>query len=163
MIPGWFTPNTSKTILAPCTRLCLVLVNEYAKGGSCVVLLFQPPCWHCVECATHHEQDVRKEWHPYMWHEHAITEWSRQVISIVAAVWSFVHLPLRLSSRNKKVLWPGCEACAMATFTKRTWHWCGSLQERGGIAAASYWRWVECAIYHEWDVHKEQYPHTVFF
>ena len=27
-------------------------------------MLLQPLCWHCTECAVHHEQNVRKEQHP---------------------------------------------------------------------------------------------------
>jgi len=26
----------------------------------------QPLGWHCVECAIHHERDVREEQHPYV-------------------------------------------------------------------------------------------------
>jgi len=37
-----------------------------------------------VECVIHHERDVREEQHRYLWHEQAITEWLRRMISIVA-------------------------------------------------------------------------------
>jgi len=33
--------------------------------------------------------------------------WS--LLLLAAIVWSFAHLPLGLSNRNKMVLWPGCE------------------------------------------------------
>ena len=38
----------------------------------------------------------------YMWHEQAIIEWLRHIISMLlaATVWSFVHMPLGLSNRN---------------------------------------------------------------
>jgi len=44
-------------------------------------------CQHVwsIECAIHHERDVREEQHhTYMWHEQAITQWSWRMISIVA-------------------------------------------------------------------------------
>jgi len=47
-------------------------------------LLLQPLCWHCAECAVHHERNVREEQRPYMWREQAIIEWSYQVNSVVA-------------------------------------------------------------------------------
>jgi len=47
--------------------------------------LLQPLRWCCVDCVIHHKWDVREEQHHmYMWHEKAITEWSRRAISIVA-------------------------------------------------------------------------------
>ena len=51
--------------------------------GSFQVL--QPLRWCCVECAIHHERNVREEQHhTYMWREQAIIEWSWHVDSIVA-------------------------------------------------------------------------------
>jgi len=28
-------------------------------------VMLQSIGWRCVECAIHHERDVREEWHPY--------------------------------------------------------------------------------------------------
>jgi len=75
----------------------------------------------------------------YMWHEQAIVEWSWRGSSANINVWtiehddslayaesdhgvwtllllaatgrSFTHMSLKLSDRNKMVLWPGCEGC----------------------------------------------------
>ena len=48
--------------------------------------LLQPLRWRGVECEIHHEQDARDEQHHvlYMWHEQAMIEWLRRMISIVA-------------------------------------------------------------------------------
>ena len=45
-----------------------------------------------------------------MWPEQAIIQWS--LLLLAAAVRSFAHMPLRISDRNKMVLWPGCEGRA---------------------------------------------------
>jgi len=54
-------------------------------GRAYKKMLLQPLRWCCVECAIHHERDVREEQHSiYLWRKQAIIEWSRRVISIVA-------------------------------------------------------------------------------
>jgi len=62
----------------------------------------------------------------YMWHEQAIIEWSWHVISILlaATVWSFAHLPLRLSDRNNTTMafWVACSRpCFLRQTGDRTW------------------------------------------
>jgi len=47
------------------------------KQGRLFEVLFkmvQPLRWCCVECAIHHERNVREEQHPYMWRKQAIIE-----------------------------------------------------------------------------------------
>ena len=66
-------------------------------------MLFQPFQLFCVDCAIHHERDVREEQHhTYMWREQSIIEWSWHVNSILltATVRSFAHMPLGISDRN---------------------------------------------------------------
>jgi len=43
--------------------------------------------------------------------------WS--MLLLAATVWSFVHLLLGLSNRNKMVLWPGCEGYARRNLHKK--------------------------------------------
>ena len=33
---------------------------------TCTLEMLQPLGWRCVECAIHHERDVREEQHPYI-------------------------------------------------------------------------------------------------
>jgi len=35
-------------------------------GVSFYYVLLQPLRWRCIECAIHHEREVRKEQHPYI-------------------------------------------------------------------------------------------------
>ena len=43
--------------------------------------------------------------------------WS--LLLLATSVWSFAHLSLRLSDRNKMVLWPGCEGRANCRLHKK--------------------------------------------
>ena len=59
----------------------------------------------------------------YIWREKAIVAWSRRMISVVAcchsAKRSFAHLLFELSDRNKMVLWPVFEGCAVWNLHKK--------------------------------------------
>ena len=54
------------------------------SGMFVTIDVLHPLGWRCVECAIHHERDVRRITPVYMWDEQALTEWSRRVISIDA-------------------------------------------------------------------------------
>ena len=41
------------------------------------------------------------------------------LLSLAATVWSFAQMPLRLPNRNKMLLWPGCEGCAVLSLPKK--------------------------------------------
>jgi len=66
----------------------------------CVVL--QPLRWRCVDCVIHHEWDVR-EAQQYIYvnkqYQSDRGEWS--LLLLGATVWSFAHMSLGLSDRNK--------------------------------------------------------------
>jgi len=44
--------------------LCFPLFVWFARAALLAMVL-QPFRWRCVECAVHHERDVREEQHPY--------------------------------------------------------------------------------------------------
>ena len=44
--------------------MCFALFVWVARAAPSTML--QPLRWRCVECAVHHERDVREEQHPYM-------------------------------------------------------------------------------------------------
>jgi len=81
------------------------------------------------------------------------------LLLLAATVWSFAHLWLRLSDRNKIVLWPGCEGYAKCSLhTKNVQSVWFIVKKRGcccnlsaGVALS------ECAVYHERNVHEEQH------
>jgi len=43
------------------SRLCFALFVWFARAA--LLAMLQPLRWHCVECAVHHERDVREEQH----------------------------------------------------------------------------------------------------
>jgi len=59
------------------------------------------------------------------------------LLLLAATVWSFEHLPLGLSDRNKTVLWPGCGGRAVWNLHKKTCDRCSSLWKGGDVVAAS--------------------------
>jgi len=66
-------------------------------------MLLQPLRWRCIDCVIHHEQDVREE-QKYIRVARASNikrdcdAWS--LLLLAAAVWRFVHMPLRISDCN---------------------------------------------------------------
>jgi len=77
-------------------------------------LMLQPLRWRCVECVIPHERMCAKNNSIYPWHEQAIIEWLRRMISIVACCRSVTLCAhaARVFDRNKMVLCPGCEGRA---------------------------------------------------
>jgi len=118
---------------------------EFPQQLLQTLVLLQPPCWCCVECVIHHEQDVCKEQHHmHMWHEQAIIEWSHQVISILlaATVWSFAHLLLRLSDRNKWCCDQDVKVVPDPALTKKTSNRCSLLQKGGDVVSRLVLHWM---------------------
>jgi len=48
------------------SELVLYLGHVFLSQLHFGVVLLQPLDWRCVECAIHHERDVREEQHPYI-------------------------------------------------------------------------------------------------
>ena len=44
--------------------MCFALFVWFARVA--LLAMLQPLRWRCVECAVHHERDVREEQHPYI-------------------------------------------------------------------------------------------------
>jgi len=61
-------------VKAVCILLVSFTLSHFHKSTPTLLQVFQPFGWRCVECAIHHEQDVREEQHPHMWREQAIIE-----------------------------------------------------------------------------------------
>ena len=79
--------------------------KERAIGAVCCEkgMLLQPLCWRCAECMVHHKRNVRKEqYHIYVAQaSNNMSDLVRWTLLLLAAtVWSFAHMPLRLSNRN---------------------------------------------------------------
>ena len=103
---------------------CLTnLINNYTLF-SCTFCLLDYFVWLCCNFSVDIVVNVwfttngicAKNNTIYMWHEQAIIEWLRRVISIVACC-------LGLSDHNKMVLWPGCEGhagCSLHTKNMRS-------------------------------------------
>jgi len=97
----------------------------------------------------------------YVWYKHAIIEWSRHVISIVACCHSAKLCMLSRSSfpnRNKMVLWPGCEGGArfrLHTENVRSVRFI--VKRRGCCCNHSAGVALKCAVRHEWNLHKEKH------
>jgi len=54
--------ETCKDIRKLRRTLCLLIFSKWAQPNiKHVVLVLQPIGWRCVECAIHHERDVREE------------------------------------------------------------------------------------------------------
>jgi len=59
-----------------------------------------------------------------------IAAWS--LLLVAATVWSFAHIPLGISDRNKMVLWPGCGGRAeFSLHTKNVWSVWFVVKRRG--------------------------------
>jgi len=43
------------------TMVCTMVYTDFFTSNSLKILLLQPLSWRCVECAIHHERDVREE------------------------------------------------------------------------------------------------------
>jgi len=87
----------------------------------CWWILLQPLHWCCVECVIHHEQDVRKEQH----HIYVARTSNNRVIAVhdlycclLPQYEALCTCCSSFSSRNKMVLWPGCEGCALWSLQK---------------------------------------------
>jgi len=65
------TVSASRTVRWSCYRLFQKVKQNQAPGCLIVPIelklqLLQRLHWSCVECAIHHERDVREEQHPYI-------------------------------------------------------------------------------------------------
>ena len=82
--------------------------------------------------------------------------WS--LLLLASTVWSFAHLPIGLSDRNKMVLWPGCEGRARCSLHKKNVRSVRVvLKMEWMLLQPLCRRSVECAIHHERDAREEQY------
>ena len=93
----------------------IILDNEwiYLQADTKPVVLLQPLRWRCTDCVIHHERDVREQQCVARKSNNSVIAACELLLLLAATVRSFVHLPLGLSDRNQKVLWPGCGGRAM--------------------------------------------------
>jgi len=130
--------------------------ESQSKAQKTLLQHFQ---WRCVECVTHHEWDVREEKQCICvaWASNNERDCAASSLLLLAAtVWSFAHMPFRISDRNKMVLWPGCGADARFSLHTKE-HAIGVVRckKEGMLLQPLRWRCDDCVIHHKRDVRKE--------
>ena len=111
--------------------------------------------------AVYHERNVHEEQH----HIYVARTSSNRVISsgelycCLLPVWSFAHMPLGLSDRNKMVLWPGCEGPTRFSLHIKNMQSVRFVEKRRGCCCNHFTTGVvlKCVVHHQRNVHDEQH------